>query len=60
MLEDPRRREQVSFVTDTKRYYNLVNKANFLGRKIISENCVLVKNKKTKIAFDKPLFIGKK
>ena len=29
-----------------------------MGRKIISENCVLVKNKQTKICFDKPLFVG--
>ena len=59
MLEDPRRREKISFVTQKKRYLKLANKANFMGRKIISQNCVLMKNKQTKIAFNKPLFIGK-
>ena len=60
MLEDPRRREKISFVTQKKRYLKLANKANFMGRKIISQNCVLMKNKQTKIAFNKPLFIGKR
>ena len=59
MLENPRDRQKISFVTDRKKYYQLANKGSFVGRKIVSPNCVLVKNRQTKIVFDKPLFIGK-
>ena len=58
MLEDPKKRQRVAFVTDKKRYHRLVKKESFDARKIIDENCVLVKNKQTKVRFEKPLFIG--
>ena len=57
-FQNPRKRQVISFVTERAKYTKLANKANFMGRKIISENCVLVKNKQTKICFDKPLFVG--
>ena len=57
-FQNPRKRQVISFVTERAKYTKLANKANFMGRKIILENCVLVKNKQTKICFDKPLFVG--
>ena len=58
MLECPRKRQKISFVTKKSKYDRLVKKESFLGRKIIDESCVLVKNRQTKIRFEKPPFIG--
>ena len=36
----------------------MVKKESYIGRKIIDTNCVLLKNRQTKIAFTKPNSIG--
>ena len=58
MLECPRKRQKIAFVTKKPTYDRLVKKESFLGRKIIDESCVLVKNRQTKVRFEKPPFIG--
>ena len=58
MLEDPRKRQKISFVTKRNVYERLVKKNSFIGRRIIDSSAVLVKNRQTKVKFEKPLFIG--
>lgn len=58
MLECPRKRKQVAFVTDVNRYHRLVKKTSFVSRRVIDDNCVLIQNRQTKVRFEKPLFIG--
>lgn len=58
MLEDPRRRMKINFTVTQAKYDKLVKKHSFVGRKIISERCLLIKNKQSRVAFTKPLFIG--
>ena len=49
---------QLQFCSSRSKYAKYVKKASFQGRKIISEKCVLVRNKATRIQFAKPLFMG--
>ena len=58
MLEDPRKRQRISFVTDISAYTRLAKKNSFIGRRILDENAALIKNKRVKTTFDKPTFIG--
>ena len=58
MLEDPRKRKKIAFVTQKRVYDRLVKKETFSGRRIIDESAVLLKHDETKVKFEKPLFIG--
>ena len=58
MMENVRTREKVDMVSSEEKYNKLVRRHNFSGRRIISENCVLLKTEVIKVEFCKPIYVG--
>ena len=57
-MENVRTREKVYMVSSEENYQKMVRRHNFAGRRIISENCVLLKSEVTKVEFCKPIYVG--
>ena len=58
IMENIRKRLHVKLVTSEKQALRLVAKPNFDRRVVFKENLVAVHMKKTKIRFDKPIYLG--
>jgi hypothetical protein len=57
-MENIRKRVNVEVVNDKKRRDKLVSKPTYDDMKIIDENLVVIKNKRTKLRLDKPIYCG--
>ena len=57
-MENIRNRVDVRLVTSEKVVKKLVSKPNFRHRTIFNENLVAVHMKKTKLVFNKPIYLG--
>ncbi|VDI52955.1 Hypothetical predicted protein [Mytilus galloprovincialis] len=57
-MENIRKRVDVRLVTTEKQALKLVAKPNFDRRVVFTENLVAVHMKKTKLKFDKPIYLG--
>ena len=57
-MENIRKRVDVRLVTSDKQALKLVAKPNFDRRVVFQENLVAVHMKKTKLRFDKPIYLG--
>ena len=57
-MENIRNRVDIKLVTDRKEAENLSAKPNFKHCNISSENLVTIHTKKTKLTFDKPVYLG--
>ena len=57
-MENIRNRVDIKLVTDRKKAENLSTKPNFKHCNIFSENLVAIHTKKTKLTFDKPVYLG--
>ena len=57
-MENIRNRVDIKLVTDRKKAENLSAKPNFKHCNIFSENLVAIHTKKTKLTFDKPVYLG--
>ena len=57
-MENIRNRVDIKLVTDRKKAENLNAKPNFKHCNIFSENLVAIHTKKTKLTFDKPVYLG--
>ena len=57
-MENIRNRVDIRFVTSEKEAAKLINKPNFERRTIFSEDFVAVHMKRTKLYFNKPIYLG--
>lgn len=57
-MENIRKRVDVRLVTNKKQALKLVAKPNFDRRVVLTENLTAVHMKKTKLKFDKPVYLG--
>ena len=57
-MENIRKRVDVRLVTSEEKVNKLVSKPNYDRRTIFSENLVAVHMKKTKVVFNKPIYLG--
>ena len=57
-MENIRNRVDVQLVKNKEQAQKLVNKPNFESFKIFSENLIACHMKKTKLRFDKPIYVG--
>ena len=57
-IENIRNRVDVRLVNEEKQTKKLVSKPTFEGRTIFCENLAAVRMKRTKIKFDKPIYVG--
>ena len=57
-MENIRNRVDIKLVTSEKVAHKLIIKPNYLRRTIFTENLVAVHMKKTKLLFDKPIYLG--
>ena len=57
-MENIRNRFSIHLVKDVKRAQKLANKPNFDDLKIFDEFLIAVKMKKTKLEFNKPVYVG--
>jgi len=57
-MENIRNRVDVQLVKNEEQAQKLVNKPNFESFKIFSENLIACHMKKTKLRFDKPIYVG--
>ena len=57
-MENIRNRVDIKLVTDRKKAENLSAKPNFKHCNIFSKNLVAIHTKKTKLTFDKPVYLG--
>ena len=57
-MENIRNRVDIKLVTDRKKAEKLSAKSNFNHCNIFSENLVAIHTKKTKLEFDKPVYLG--
>ncbi|XP_073982716.1 uncharacterized protein [Rhodnius prolixus] len=57
-MENVRKRMNFELVNNEKRLSKLIAKPNFLDRKIYDENLVGVQMAKTKLYFNKPIYVG--
>jgi hypothetical protein len=57
-MENIRKHIDVKLVKTKERAQKLVNKPNFSSFKIFTENLVAIHMKKTKLKFDKPVYVG--
>ena len=57
-MENIRKRKDIQLVTSEKKALKLIAKPNFKHRTIFTENLVAVHMGKTKLVFDKPIYVG--
>ena len=57
-MENIRNRKDIHLVTSEKKALKLIAKPNFKHRTIFTENLVAVHMGKTKLVFDKPIYVG--
>lgn len=57
-MENIRKRVDVKLVTNEKRYQKLISRPNYNHTTIFSENLAAVHMEKTKLLFNKPIYIG--
>ena len=57
-MENIRNRKNIQLVTSKKKALKLIAKPNFKHRTIFTENLVSVHMGKTKLVFDKPIYVG--
>ncbi|GFT83707.1 uncharacterized protein TNCV_2826231 [Trichonephila clavipes] len=57
-MENIRKRLDIRLCCDTKKVEKLIAKPNFRGRNIFSENLAAIHMNKTKVKFDKPIYVG--
>ena len=57
-MENIRKRKDIQLVTSEKKALKLIAKPNFKHRTIFTENLVAVHMGKTKIVFNKPIYVG--
>ena len=57
-MENIRNRKDIHLVTSKKKALKLIAKPNFKHRTIFTENLVAVHMGKTKLVFDKPIYVG--
>ena len=57
-MENVRKRLKVKLLTDGDKAVKLMSKSNFLDRKIFGENLISVHMQKTKLMFDKAIYVG--
>nr|XP_024218077.1 uncharacterized protein LOC112211158 [Halyomorpha halys] len=57
-MENIRNRQDIQLVTDSKKLMKLIAKPNFIDRTIYNENIAAVHMNKSRILFNKPIYIG--
>ena len=57
-MENIRKRVNIKLVTDAKKYEKLVAKPNYKSTTMFAERLVAVHSNKTKIVFNKPIYVG--
>lgn len=57
-MENIRNRQDIKIITDPEKYTKYVSKPNYHHTTIFSENLAAVHMKKTKIRFNKPIYVG--
>ena len=57
-IENARKKINVKFVNDNKKYQKIVNKPNFMSQKIINKNLVAVHCSKKVLTLNKPIYVG--
>ena len=57
-IENIRKRINVKLVNDKKMYHKIVNRPNFVSRKIIDKNFVAVHCSKKVLTLNKPIYVG--
>ena len=57
-MENIRNRVDIRLVTNERDARKLISKPNFQGRTIFDENLVAIHMKKTKLVFNKPIYLG--
>ncbi|KAK3727479.1 hypothetical protein QZH41_006420 [Actinostola sp. cb2023] len=57
-MENIRSRKDIHLITNEKDAKRLISKPNYQHRSIFSENLIAIQMKKTKLVFDKPVYLG--
>ena len=57
-MENIRNRVDIKLITNEKEAKKLISKPNFEHRTIITENLIAVHMKKTKVYYNKPIYLG--
>ena len=57
-MENIRNRVDIKLVTNEKAAKKLISKPNFYHRTIFTENLIVVHMKKTKVYYNKPIYLG--
>ena len=57
-IENIRKRINVKFVNEKRKYQKIVNKPNFVPQKIIDKNFVAVHCSKKVLTLNKPIYVG--
>ena len=58
-MENIRNRVDIKLITNEKEAKKLIKKFNFYHRTIFTENLIVVHMKKTKVYYNKPIYLGK-